>query len=275
VETIEKIRNATFTLSRRGYDRREVDSYLSKLADWLQGGGTNQVHSDTIKAELDRIGRNTSKILTAAQEAADSLCADAQNQAREIVESSRQEIESTRKAADEYAKKAREEAQGIAGKARAEAESHSKRIRSEAEAHSARVRQEADAYTTKHHDEADGYAKRVRSEADAHAAQVRSEADAHASQAVSAAEQKAIAMVEEATKRRREIEKVIADLQTRREAVVKGLEKLSSQLAGAATEGMSLDPRADAKPTGVTPSVSPPTNAQHATNSQPPAPTRQ
>ena len=54
METIERIRNATFTLARRGYDRREVDNYLSKLAEWLEGGGADQVHSDTVKHELER-----------------------------------------------------------------------------------------------------------------------------------------------------------------------------------------------------------------------------
>jgi DivIVA domain-containing protein len=229
VETIEKIRNATFTLTRRGYDRREVDSYLSKLADWLEGGGADQVHADTVKHELELIGRKTSKILTAAQEAAASMRADAKHEAREIVENARISIESTRQAADDYSKRAHDEAAGIADKAREEAEGHSARIRQEAEAHSSRVRQEAEAYATKIRDEADGYAKRV-----------REEADGQARNAVSSAEQKAIRMVEEGTRRRREIEKVIADLETRREAVVKGLEKLSSQLAGAATAGLSV-----------------------------------
>ena len=260
METIEKIRNATFTLTRRGYDRREVDSYLSKLADWLGGGGADQVHADTIKHELDLIGRKTSKILTSAQEAAESLRADAKLEAREIVEDARISIESTRKAADDYAQKAREEADGIAGRAREVAEGQTAQIRNEAEAHSARVRQEADAYATKARDEADGYAKRV-----------RGEADAHATEAVGSAEQKAIRMVEEGTKRRREIEKVIADLQTRREAVVKGLEKLSSQLAGAATEGLSVgteDAQTSSPPPSSKPQPSP-------TNTPPPAPTRQ
>ena len=254
MDTIERIRNATFTPTRRGYDRREVDSYLSKLADWLEGGGAEQVHADTIKHELELIGRKTSKILTSAQEAAESLRADAKVEAREIVEDARISIESTRNAADDYAQKAREEADGIASQARAEAERQAASIRAEVETESSRLRKDAEAYAAK-----------VREEADEHARRARGEADAH----VSTAEQKAIRMVEEGTKRRREIEKVIADLQTRREAVVKGLEKLSSQLAGAATEGLSVG--ADRST-----SVSPSGNAQPpATSTQPPAPTRQ
>ncbi len=133
METIERIRNATFTLTRRGYDRREVDSYLCKLADWLEGGA-------------------------------------------------RASVEGVRPPAEDYARKRRED---------------------------------ADAYATR----------------------VRAEADEKASEAVKAAEEKAIRMVEEGAARRRQMEKVIADLQSRREAIVKGLEKLSSQLAGAASQG--------------------------------------
>lgn len=214
METIDKIRNATFTLTRRGYDRREVDNYLSKLADWLEGGGADQVHSDTIKHDLQQVGRKTSQILTEAQDSAESLRTDAHNDARQIVEQARIHVQSTRSAADQYAKQARKEA--------------------------------------------DDYAKRV-----------RSEADAGASEVLSSAEAKAIRMVEEGTKRRREIEKVIADLQTRREAVVKGLEKLSSQLAGVATEGVS----AGAKP--PSPSLTATNEKPPATDAAPPAPTRQ
>jgi hypothetical protein len=47
-------------------------------------------------------------------------------------------------------------------------------------------------------------------------------------------------MVEEGAARRRQMEKIIADLQSRREAIVKGLEKLSSQLAGAASQGADV-----------------------------------
>jgi DivIVA domain-containing protein len=220
VEPIERIRSATFTVARRGYDTREVDNYLSKLADWLEGGGADQVHSDTIRHELERIGQKTAKVLTAAQEAADSLRDEAEREARQITEDVRAHVQSTRAAADQHTKKVR--------------------------------------------DEADGYAKRVRDEADGYAKRVRDEADEDAAQTIKEAETKAIKMVEEGSKRRREIEKVIADLQTRRDAVVSGLEKLSSQLAGAASQGKSLDKG----PAATQPAASAKTNG-------PAAPTRQ
>ena len=250
METIDRIRRATFTVTRRGYDRREVDSYLTKLADWLEGGGADKVHAGGIRDELERIGDKTAKVLTAAQEAADSMLGEARQEARQITEDASAHVRSTRTAADEHAKRVREEAQTIASKASGEAEAEARQIRDGAEAHSARVRQEAAAYSTKIRDEADGYAKRVRDEADAEAASSLKEAQA-----------KAIQMVEEGSKRRREIEKVISDLQTRRDAVVKGLEQLSSQLAGAATQSKSIDSAAGSQ--------------QVVKPTSPPAPTRQ
>jgi DivIVA domain-containing protein len=213
VEAIERIRSATFSPARRGYDRREVDNYLSKLADWLEGGGADQVHSDPIANELERVGRKVAKILRSAEDTAKTLRAEAEQEARDLTEDARIEVESAKVAAEEYARKARDQAQVFAARTREEAESDS---------------------------------RRTREAADQHAEKVRGEADTYATERLEQAEAKAVRMVEEGARRRREMEKIIADLQTRREAVVKGLEKLSSQLAGAATEGKTMGPAREA-----------------------------
>jgi DivIVA domain-containing protein len=204
-EAVEGIRNATFTLARRGYDTGEVDAYLSKLADWLERSGSGQAQSETIKRQLEQIGHRTAKILTAAEEAAQGVRVDLEAEARRRTDEARIEAESARRSADQYA-------------------------------------------------------KRTRDEADAYAATVRAEAEAQAAEKVKEAEARAIGMVEEGAKRRREMESVIADLQSRREAVVRGLEKLSTQLAGTATEARAQGPRKAPQP---------------APSAQPPAPSRQ
>ena len=219
METVERIRNATFTLTRRGYDRREVDSYLAKLADWLEGGGADQVNGDTIRHELERIGKRTAKILTAAEDAAQGMQADAEERARRIRDDAHASVAGVRTSAEDYARKTK-----------AEADAYAEKVREEADTESRSAHAEADAYATRLHDEADGYARRI-----------RAEADEKASRAIKEAEEKAIRMVEEGATRRRQMEKVIADLQSRREAVVSGLEKLSSQLAGAANQGKGVE----------------------------------
>lgn len=85
--TIERIRSATFKEARRGYERREVDNFLAGLADWLEAGGSDQVRSETVKRELERVGEKTSNILSAAEDTAENLRREAEEKARNIIES--------------------------------------------------------------------------------------------------------------------------------------------------------------------------------------------
>src|SRR5918994_3485413 len=48
-DSIERIRSATFPIARKGYDKREVERFLNGLADWLEGGGSDQALSEVIK----------------------------------------------------------------------------------------------------------------------------------------------------------------------------------------------------------------------------------
>jgi DivIVA domain-containing protein len=189
---IDQIRSATFNVTRRGYDKREVDAYLAGLAEWLESGGGDQARTEIVKHELERVGRQTTKILTSAEDAAESVRADADSEAQQMREEARVEAESVRAAADAYASQTRTEAEAFADKARRDA---------------------------------DSYAQQTRSDADQQAAAVQN-----------SAESEAVRMVEEGTKRRREIDTVISDLETRRDAVLSGLEQLSSELVDTATQ---------------------------------------
>lgn len=84
--TIERIRGAGFREARRGYDRREVDNFLTGLADWLEGGGADQVRSETVKRELERVGEKTANILSAAEDTAENLRREAEDEAHRMVE---------------------------------------------------------------------------------------------------------------------------------------------------------------------------------------------
>ena len=106
-DSVERIRSATFNMARRGYDRREVDTFLQQLADWLEGGGEEQAHSELMQRELERIGRRTAKVLTVAGEAADALKADAEAEAREALDEARIAANAARVEADRYAEKIR------------------------------------------------------------------------------------------------------------------------------------------------------------------------
>jgi DivIVA domain-containing protein len=172
-DAIERIRTATFSDARRGYDRQEVDTYLARLADWLEGGGGDQARSEIVKRELERVGQKTAAILTEAQDAAQSIRSESENEANEKLEAARRETEAARTEADEYAQKTRDEA------------------------------------------------------------------DRQAAAKIKDAGDEAARMVEDGQTRKREVEKLISDLEARRDAVLSGLERLSSEIAGTATQHKS------------------------------------
>ncbi|MGI9019774.1 MAG: DivIVA domain-containing protein [Solirubrobacterales bacterium] len=209
-DSIERIRTATFSVGRRGYDKREVDRFLVKLTDWLETGGTDDARGEVVRAELERIGELTGRILTDAHDAAEAIRADAEVGLTE-----------EREAAERYAS-------GLRG----EADAYSERAHIEADDYAAEVRGEADSYAARVPNEAKAEAATIREDADAYAEAERAEVDEEVAAKLRAAETRARQMVDEANLRKGEIEKVIADLSDRRDAVIADMQRLSSQLVG-------------------------------------------
>src|ERR687892_2933010 len=83
--SLDRIRNATFPTARRGYEKREVERFLARLADWLETGGGDESRSDTVKRELERVGQRTGAILAQAEESAQQIRAEAEEDARETL----------------------------------------------------------------------------------------------------------------------------------------------------------------------------------------------
>jgi DivIVA domain-containing protein len=121
-DSIERIRSATFSISRKGYDKREVERFLSKLAEWLETGGGDQARTDLVKRELERVGEKTGRILSEAEDSAEQLRIEAEQEATEIIDRAKQQAASAREAADEYAIRTRQSADEDAKKVRHEAE---------------------------------------------------------------------------------------------------------------------------------------------------------
>lgn len=207
-DSIERIRSATFAVSRRGYDKREVDSFLSRLADWLEAGGGDRARSDTVRRELERVGQKTARILTDAEETASQMRAEAESEAKETRRSANSAAEATRKEADSYSKQTH-----------SAADDYSQQTRAAADKYDAQVRAEADAYSTQTRTAADEYAQKT-----------RSEADRQAIDTVKAGEAKAQRIIDDGTKRRQDIEAVISDLVRRRDTVLAEVDKLTAEL---------------------------------------------
>jgi DivIVA domain-containing protein len=190
--SLDRIRNATFPSARRGYEKREVEKFLARLADWLETGGGDESRSDTVKRELERVGQRTGAILSQAEESAEQIRAEAEEEARASV---------------------------------AEASATAEKTRSEVNSYAGETRSAADAY-----------AGETRKKADQEAGETRAEAEQEARETITAAQEKARRIVEEGTRRRQDIEAVIADLVSRRDDVLGDTETLTEKLTRAVHE---------------------------------------
>jgi DivIVA domain-containing protein len=128
-DSIERIRSATFSISRKGYDKREVERFLNKLADWLEAGGGDQARSDLVKRELERVGEKTARILSEAEDSGEQLRTEAQEEAGGTLNRAKEQATSTRQAADEYATRTRQTADQYRDKTRKAAERSAQEMR--------------------------------------------------------------------------------------------------------------------------------------------------
>ena len=132
--SLDRIRNATFPSSRRGYDKQEVEKFLARLADWLETGAGDESRSDTVKRELERVGERTGAILSQAEESAQQIRGEAESLAREAIEEGNSQADQSRKEAEAYSKKTHSEADSYAKKTRSEADKDAADVRAEADA---------------------------------------------------------------------------------------------------------------------------------------------
>jgi DivIVA domain-containing protein len=187
--SLDRIRNATFPSSRRGYDKHEVEKFLARLADWLETGGGDESRSDAVKRELERVGERTGAILSQAEDSAQQIRAEAEEEARTTI--------------------------------------------NEANAAAEKARSEADTYATQTRTEADTHAEETRTTVEAESNATRARIEREVGEALDEAHAKARRIVEEGTRRREDIESVIADLVRRRDEVLGEVDELSARLDAA------------------------------------------
>ena len=116
--SLDRIRQATFPTARRGYDKREVERFLARLADWLETGSeAEEPRSDAVRRELEKVGQRTGAILAQAEESAQQIRAEAETEAKQTLSA---------------AEATRAEAHSIREKALAEAEERAQEVLAEA-----------------------------------------------------------------------------------------------------------------------------------------------
>ncbi len=179
--SLDRIRNASFPTVRRGYDKGEVERFLTKLADWLETGAGDESRTDAVKRELERIGQRTSAILAQAEDSASQIRREAETEAADLLTSAKRESEGLLAKAKKTSGDAAKKAEQLLSESKKKAET------------------EAKALIEKAKTEADG-------------------------------------ILDDAARRKSDIESVIDDLYERRDETVADLETLASKLVEAARQ---------------------------------------
>lgn len=122
---IDRIRVPGFAEARRGYDKREVDTFLGRLADWLETDAASEIGQLAVTRKLELVGKSTTHILMTTEHEAEQLRRSAEEECARIFAEAEATARETREAADAYAKetraKADTDARRTAEAARAEA----------------------------------------------------------------------------------------------------------------------------------------------------------
>jgi DivIVA domain-containing protein len=99
----ELLRDASFPLTVRGYDRRAVDEFLDELRTLVDDLEAHQTREGVVQKALDELGEETAGILQRAHETADEIAARSRAQADGRLQRAEREAEIVKRDADEYA----------------------------------------------------------------------------------------------------------------------------------------------------------------------------
>jgi DivIVA domain-containing protein len=101
---IDRIRVPGFAEARRGYDKREVDTFLGRLADWLETDAADEIGPVAVKRRLEAVGRSTAQILLTTQREAEELRQSADEECAKMLADAEATARRTREAAKDYAR---------------------------------------------------------------------------------------------------------------------------------------------------------------------------
>lgn len=98
----DQIRDRTFPVVRRGYDRAAVDAFVDEVVAIVAELEAGQSDESAVQRKLEEIGVETAGILQRAHETADEIAARSRAQAEGRVQRAEREAELVREQADAY-----------------------------------------------------------------------------------------------------------------------------------------------------------------------------
>jgi DivIVA domain-containing protein len=99
----ERLRDVSFPLAVRGYDRRAVDEFVAEVRGLVADLEAHQTREGVVQKALDQLGEETASILQRAHETADEIAARSRAQADGRLQRAEREAEIVKRDADEYA----------------------------------------------------------------------------------------------------------------------------------------------------------------------------
>lgn len=144
-----EIRDVSFPITVRGYDRRSVDDYVKQVNRVIAELEVGRSPQAAVRHALDRVGEQTSGILKRAGQTAEEIVAGASTEAEETIAIAKSDAEKIKadasSQADETIANARSEGEETTARANAEAEEVLARSRAEAADRLKRVQEEVKA----------------------------------------------------------------------------------------------------------------------------------
>ena len=127
-----EIRNVSFPVSVRGYDRRTVDAYVTRVNRVIAELEVSRSPQAAVRHALDRVGEQTIAILNEARESAEKIEAAAREEAEAHIDEAKAHAADLVVSVNAQAEQERAEAAQIVADAKAEADEILARARAEA-----------------------------------------------------------------------------------------------------------------------------------------------
>ncbi len=169
----EQLRVSGFTMTRRGYDKREVDRFLDSLAEWLETDAANELGDQAVQRKLELIGKSSAHILLTTEKESQELKRTVQAECDDLRHKSDAAAKDTRRQADDYSSTTRSKADDYSTSTRTKADEYSSTLRAKTDEEAQRTKAAAAEQARKTVEEGD----RRRAAAEAVVAELKTQRD--------------------------------------------------------------------------------------------------
>lgn len=110
---LDQVRDVTFPIGFRGYDRDAVDAYVAKVSQLVTELEATQAREGVVQRALEEVGEQTSGILQHAHDTAEEITSSARAQAEGRMQRAKREGNEIRQEAERYAQEMQAQTAGL------------------------------------------------------------------------------------------------------------------------------------------------------------------